>query len=84
MKKQGKSNGGLSDRMPLTAYASLKTVHWTVFRAFGAPRPPSGKNAWGTQSDQRPEVVRQQQAGPAVPLCVGMGAGAVVLRLIIR
>ena len=39
MKKQGKSNGGLSDRMPLTAYASLKTVHWTVFRAFGAPNP---------------------------------------------
>ena len=25
------------------AYASLKTVHWTVFRALGVPRPPSGR-----------------------------------------
>ncbi len=25
--------------MSLTAYVSLKTVHWTVFRAFDAPYP---------------------------------------------
>ena len=30
--------------MPLTAYASLKTVHWTVFRALGAPLTPSDEN----------------------------------------
>ena len=25
--------------MSLTAYASLKTIHWIVFRALGAPNP---------------------------------------------
>jgi len=27
--------------LSLPAFASLKTVHWTVFRAFGAPCTPS-------------------------------------------
>ena len=30
--------------MSLTAYASLKTPHCGVFRAFGAPQPPFGLN----------------------------------------